>query len=81
MNSLENFAKFIPITNNVAFNQTLVVTNNILTDVEAKARKMTNSLNESLYEVANEPSLGLFRIQVNFLNISFNKSFSKLVIV
>ena len=65
MNSLENFAKFIPITNNPSYGTSMAVAD-ILTDVEAKARKYTLSLNDCLYEVSNEPSLGLFRIQVVF---------------
>jgi len=62
MNSLESFAKFIPAANN-----SIIITNSptslILTDVESKSRRFTASLNESLYEVSNEPSIGFYRIQ------------------
>ena len=60
MNSLESFARFIPITPTSPHG---AVRSNILTDVELKARKFTNSLNDCMYEVANEPSLGFYRIQ------------------
>jgi hypothetical protein len=63
MNSLESFVKFIPSSNNAS----IVLTNSasILTDMEVKARKFTTGLNESMYEVSNEPSLGFYRIQVD----------------
>jgi hypothetical protein len=64
MNSLESFVKFIPSTNNAVI--TLTNASPVLTDMEAKARKLTNSLTEVLYEVSNEPSLGFYRIQVSF---------------
>lgn len=77
MNSLESFAKFIPAANN-----SIIITNSptslILTDVESKSRRFTASLNESLYEVSNEPSIGFYRIQVGFsclkliLSLEFN---------
>ena len=61
MNSLDTFVKFIPSANN----QSVTITKApILTDVEAKARRFSNSLTDSLYELSNEPSLGLYRIQV-----------------
>jgi len=62
MNSLESFVKFIPSSNNAS----IVLTNSssILTDMEVKARKFSSGLNESMYEVSNEPSLGFYRIQV-----------------
>lgn len=63
MNSLESFVKFIPSTNNAVI--TLTNASPVLTDMEAKARKLTNSLSEVLYEVSNEPSLGFYRIQVS----------------
>lgn len=59
MNSLESFARFSAI--NTAASS---MSSSILTDVEVRARKYTNSLNDSYYEVANEPSLGFYRIQV-----------------
>ena len=62
MNSLDTFAKFIPSATNPTVSVT--TTSNVLTDVEAKARRFTNCLTDSLYEVSNEPSLGLYRIQV-----------------
>ena len=60
MNSLESFARFIPITATSPQNG---MRTNVLTDSELKGRKFTNSLNDCLYEVANEPSLGFYRIQ------------------
>jgi hypothetical protein len=66
MNSLENFVKYKPATNNT----TITITNtSILTDLESKATKLTNTLSESLYGVVNEPSLGFYRIQVKLLLI------------
>lgn len=69
MNSLETFAKFIPTANNPIAVATVPSTSSILTDIEAKSRRLTTSLNESLYEVANEPSIGFYRIQVRFMLI------------
>lgn len=67
MNSLENFVKFIPSSTNPSL--TVAMANaNILTDIESKSRKYINGLNDTLYEVSNEPSLGFYRIQVNFWN-------------
>ena len=63
MNSLESFVKFMPSSNNASLT---VKTSPILTDMESKARKFTSCLNEMIYEVSNEPSLGLYRIQVKF---------------
>ncbi|CAF0857930.1 unnamed protein product [Brachionus calyciflorus] len=60
MNSLESFVKFIPNANSATIT---LNTPAILTDVEVKARKLVNNLNDSLYENSNEPSLGLFRVQ------------------
>ena len=62
MNSLENFARFSPIASTTSYNSSNM-SSNILTDVEVKARKYTNSLSDAHYEVANEPSLGFYRIQ------------------
>lgn len=61
MNSLESFVKYIPSANNASIN---TVNSQILTDMEAKARRFTNNLNDVLYETSNEPSLGFYRIQV-----------------
>ncbi len=60
MNSLESFARFIPIT---AQSPQSSMHSTVSTNVELKARKFTNSLNDCMYEVANEPSLGFYRIQ------------------
>lgn len=62
MNSLESFAKFIPATNNSLIIASATASA-ILTDSELKARRFTSGLNDSLYELANEPSIGFFRIQ------------------
>lgn len=59
MNSLESFARFSAINSAVPN-----MSSSNITDVEVRARKYTNSLNDSYYEVANEPSLGFYRIQV-----------------
>jgi hypothetical protein len=70
MNSLESFAKFIPAANN-----SLIIASastSILTDSESKARRFTSSLNESLYDLANEPSIGFYRIQVDNLPFLFS---------
>ena len=65
MNSLEGFVKFIPSANTVSLsigsNVASPTTQVILTDLELKARKMTSSLTDVLYEVSNEPSLGFYR--------------------
>jgi hypothetical protein len=61
MNSLESFVKFIPSATTASVNASNAA---ILTDVESKARKFTNSLNDIMYETSNEPSLGFYRIQV-----------------
>lgn len=60
MNSLESFAKIAPNTST-----SLSSINHILTDVEVKARRVIAGLNTSVYENSNEPSIGLYRIQVN----------------
>ena len=66
MNSLEGFVKFIPSSNTASLtvNNTSPNVQPILTDMELKAKKLTSSLNDVLYEVSNEPSLGFYRIQV-----------------
>ena len=64
MNSLESFVKFIPTTNNTANS---LNSPQILTDIESKSKKFISSINSSLYETSNEPSLGLYRVQVIFL--------------
>jgi hypothetical protein len=70
MNSLDTFAKFIP--SSPTGNPTVSITTSpVLTDVEAKARRFTNCLTDSLYELSNEPSLGLYRIQVGHYSYSF----------
>ena len=76
MNSLESFAKFVPAANNVTLNPMGSV---ILTDMEAKARRFVNSLNDVLYETSNEPSLGFYRIQVrhNISNFCVNLNYAK----
>lgn len=68
MNSLESFAKIIPNTSTSP-----LMSSQILTDVEVKARKVINGLNNSVYENSNEPSIALYRIQVliNFIYIFF----------
>jgi len=63
MNSLESFARFMPVANNIPNHSAILNNANILTDVEAKANIFTNSLNDCLYEVTNEPSMGFYRIQ------------------
>lgn len=71
MNSLESFVKFIPSANNVNIN----VTNSpVLTDLESKAKKFTNNLNDALYETSNEPSLGFYRIQVSVFSRNKTKT-------
>lgn len=62
MNSLESFVKFIPSANNPSLTLTIPTTN-ILTDLESKSKRFISHLNDTLYEVSNEPSLGLYRIQ------------------
>jgi hypothetical protein len=65
MNSLEGFVKFIPSTNSaslsVGTNVASPSSQAILTDMELKARKLSSSLTDALYEVSNEPSLGFYR--------------------
>jgi hypothetical protein len=72
MNSLDNFVKFIPSANNPSVS---ITSSPVLTDIESKARRFTNCLTDSLYELSNEPSLGLYRIQVLKLKFRINKSF------
>ena len=64
MNSLESFVKYMPNANNISITNSPPVNSSILTDMEVKARRFTNNLNDVLYETANEPSLGFYRIQV-----------------
>jgi hypothetical protein len=66
MNSLDNFVKFLPSTTNssLTISAGAVASSPVYTDLEAKARRFTNCLNDSMYEVSNEPSLGFYRIQV-----------------
>ena len=67
MNSLEGFVKFIPSANQASLSiGSPSTTPVILTDMESKARKLTNNLTDVLYEISNEPSLGFYRIQVDF---------------
>ncbi len=64
MNSLEGFVKFIPSSNTASLSvgsNASPITSTILTDMELKARKLTSSLTDVLYEVSNEPSLGFYR--------------------
>ena len=65
MNSLDTFVKFMPSGANpsVSISANNSSTAAILTDVEAKAKRFSNGLTDSLYELSNEPSLGLYRIQ------------------
>jgi hypothetical protein len=77
MNSLESFAKFIPATNNSLIIASATASA-ILTDSELKARRFTSGLNDSLYELANEPSIGFFRIQVIKLLFFFSSKHKKL---
>lgn len=76
MNSLESFARFMPVSNNIPNNAMILNNSNILTDVEAKAGRFTNSLNDCLYEVTNEPSMGFYRIQVALI-LSIQRMVSK----
>ena len=74
MNSLEGFVKFIPNANTGSLSMvgpSNATATPILTDMELKARKLTNNLNDVLYEVSNEPSLGFYRIQVVFLDLIY----------
>ncbi len=48
MNSLESFVKFIPSTNTTSIS-VAAASSPILTDVEAKAKKFTNSLTDVYY--------------------------------
>lgn len=63
MNSLESFARFMPMAATTP-HSSMTMRSNILTDVELKARKYANTLNDCQYEVSNEPSLGFYRVQV-----------------
>ena len=74
MNSLESFVKFIPSANNPSLTLT-IPSANILTDLESKSKRFTNHLNDTLYEVSNEPSLGLYRIQVSIFELKNKFSF------
>lgn len=62
MNSLESFARFMPMAATTP-HSSMTMRSNILTDVELKARKYANTLNDCQYEVSNEPSLGFYRVQ------------------
>jgi hypothetical protein len=61
MNSLDHFVKFIP-NSSVINSGSLSTTSQ--SNMELKAKKFTLNLNDALYENANEPSIGCYRIQV-----------------
>lgn len=78
MNSLESFVKFIPN----ATNPSLTITQSpVLTDMESKARKFGDGLTDSFYENSNEPSLGLYRIQVSYKSKNFTAEIEQIILI
>lgn len=69
MNSLDSFAKFIPANSATATSSAAppLTVSPATTELDFKIKRFTNGLNDSLYELSNEPSLGLYRIQVHKL--------------
>jgi hypothetical protein len=57
MRSLESFENFMPTTTN-----SKQMTE---TDIEFKSKLFAKDLTETIYNIANEPSIGFYRIEVN----------------
>jgi hypothetical protein len=58
MRSLESFENFMPTTTTNSKQMTQ-------TDIEFKSKLFAKDLTETIYNIANEPSIGFYRIEVN----------------
>ena len=57
MRSLESFENFMPSTNSKHMTET---------DIEFKSKIFAKNLTDTVHSIANEPSIGFYRIEVGF---------------